>query len=215
VQTGFYNLYGSSTVELNGLPVANALVYQTVLVSQFELSDPTIPPSSYAPGTVVGHTLSDARGNALFWTAPDGLAEVNGELLTQVYVLQAYYNGLWSNKVTVFVEPQSGSYFNAVSLSGSTVSGTLQFQDLKYVNWINISVSGGGYLNTSFAPDSIDNGQISFSLAAPASGPVILGVLAEGSNNLSISEVFDGFSFTEPDVQNPIYWTEALTLRGS
>ncbi len=50
VQTGFYNLYGSSTVELGGVPVANALVYQTVFVTQFALSDPTMPPSSYAPG---------------------------------------------------------------------------------------------------------------------------------------------------------------------
>ena len=216
VQTGFYNLYGSSTAELNGVPVANAIVYETVLVSQFGLIDPTIPPSSYAPGMTIGHTLTDARGNGLFWTAPDGLAEVNGELLTQVYVLQAYYNGLWSNKVTVFVEPQTGSYFASVKVTdgGTLVTGTVQFQDMKYANWINISVGSGAgqYMNVSYTPWTTDNGQFAISLTAPGSGQILLGLTTEGANNLSVSECFSGFCYTTTSVQNPIYWQETLAL---
>ncbi|MGA8542647.1 MAG: protease pro-enzyme activation domain-containing protein [Thermoplasmata archaeon] len=216
VQTGFYNLYGSSTVELGGVPVANALVYQTVFVTQFALSDPTMPPSSYAPGTVIGHTLTDARGNGLFWTAPEGLAEVNGTLLTQVYELQAYYNGVWSNPVLVFVEPQSGSYFTDVHESAGVVTGTVQFQDMKYANWINISVGGGGSENVSFAPGTTDNGQFSISLAAPSGGPIVLGLTTEGANNVGYSECFDGFCFSETAIQSPMYWQEALLVpRGS
>ena len=216
VMTGYYNLYGSSTVELGGVPVANAVVYQKVLVSQFARSDPTMPPSSYAPGMTIGQTMSDARGNGLFWLAPLGLAEVNGTLLTQVYVLQAYYNGLWSNKVTVFVEPQSGSYFTAVKVTngGTLVTGTVQFADMKYVNWINISVGTGAgqYQNVSFAPGTVANGQFAISLNAPTSGPIVLALTAEGANDVSFSECFDGFCFTEYAVQNPIYWQEALVL---
>ncbi len=210
VQTGYYNLYGSSTVELAGVPVANALVYQQVLVTQFNLSDPTMPDSSYAPGTVIGHTLTDARGNGLFWTAPLGLAEVQGELLTQVYVLQAYYNGLWSNAVTVFVEPQSGSYFTLVKNTdaGALVTGTVQFQDLKYANWVNITVGTGTgqYENVTFVPGTTDNAQFSISLVAPGSGKIWLTVTAEGENNVGYSECFSGFCFTEVLVQNPIFW---------
>jgi len=216
VQTGYYNLYGSSTVELGGVPVANALVYQQVLVSQFNLSDPTMPPLSYAPGMVIGHTMTDGRGNGLFWTAPLGLAEVNGELLTQVYVLQAYYNGAWSNSVTVFVEPQSGSYFLSVKNtdSGTLVTGTVQFSEMKYANWINVSVGSGSgqYLNESFSPGTTDNAQLSISLNAPTSGPIVLGVTTEGQNNVGYSECFDGFCFTYTDVQNPIYWQEAVQV---
>jgi len=203
-------------VELGGVPVANALVDQQVLVTQFNLSDPRMPPSSYAPGMIIGHTLTDGRGNGLFWTAPLGLAEVNGELLTQVYVLQAYYNGVWSNKVTVFVEPQSGSYFVKVKNTddGAFVTGTVQFSEMKYANWINISVGSGSgqWENVSFAPGTTDNGQFAISLIAPTSGPIVLNLVTEGQNNVGYTECFDGFCFTYTAIQNPIYWQESVQV---
>lgn len=223
VQTGYYNLYGSATVELNGLPVLNALVSQQVLLSQFGLIDPTMPPSSYAPGTIIGHTLSDARGNDLFWTAPLGLAEIQGELLTQVYVLQASYEGLFSNKVIVFVEPQSGSFFPDLKVTdgGTMVTGILQFSDTKYVNWINVTDGSGPgeYQNTSF-PAGTTNGEISVSIATPAHGPVVVGITAEGQNNVTFTECFteEGitYCYTSGAAQNPIYWQYAEVLaRGS
>ena len=217
VQTGYYNLYGSSTVELNGLPVANALVYQQVLYSQFQLADPTMPPSSYAPGAVIGHTLTDARGNGLFWTAPLGLAEVNGALATQIYVLWASYGGLESNAVVVFVEPQSGSYFTDLHLKGSTVHGTVEFADMKWINWLNISVGSGAgqYENESF-PAGTSNGEVSVSLAAPPSGPVVVALVGEGQNNVGYEECYTEFGITycfgETAVQSPMYWELALLL---
>jgi len=137
---GSYNLFGSSTVELNGVPVANAVVSQTVLESQTGLFNPYLPPSSYAPGSVIGHTISDARGNALFWTAPEGLAELNGTVAAEVFSLQATYDGLTSNPVTVFVEPQSGSTDTNLHFWGSTLSGTVLLSDLKYVDFLNVSI---------------------------------------------------------------------------
>lgn len=138
--SGAYNLYGSSTVELDGVPIADAVVSQTVLESQTGQFNPYLPPSSYAPGSVIGHTISDARGNALFWTAPEGLAELNGTVATQVFSLQATYDGLTSNPVTVFVEPQSGSTETNLHLWGTTLSGTVLLSDLKYVDFLNVSV---------------------------------------------------------------------------
>ncbi len=96
------------------------------------------------------------------------------------------------------------------------VTGTVQFQDMKYANWINISVGGGGSENVSFAPGTTDNGQFSISLAAPSGGPIVLGLTTEGANNVGYSECFDGFCFSETAIQSPMYWQEALLVpRGS
>ena len=73
---------------LNGLPISGAVVTQVALVSQYGLLDPTLPPADYAPGTAIGQTLSDSRGEATFWT--DALvAENNGSLYTDVQILTA------------------------------------------------------------------------------------------------------------------------------
>jgi len=138
--TGALNLYGSATVQLNGLAVANAMVTQTVYVSQTGEFNPYLPPSSYLPGTTIGHSFSDARGDALFWTAPEGLAELNGSVEAQVFSLQATYDGLTSNAVLVFVEPQSGSTQANVHLWGGTLSGDVLLSDVKYVDFLNVSV---------------------------------------------------------------------------
>ena len=224
VQAGYYSLYGQSQVYLGGLPVSGAEVWQVSVQSQYGIEDPTLPPAYYAPGTTIGHTLSDARGTALFWTDADPLAEVNGTLLTQIYTLTATYDGLTSNTVTVFVEPQSGSFFTgdlALNSSGD-VTGTVQFADMKYVNWINVSVGSapGQFVNTSYPPayydsfgniweSGVDNGAIPVTLSTEGlTGPVVVSVLAEGDNDLSFVEIFDGFVFSTRSVQNPMFWQD-------
>ena len=224
VMAGFYSLFGQSQVSLNGLPLSGAEVWQVSVQSQYGIEDPTLPPAYYSPGTTIGHTLSDARGTALFWTDADPLAEVNGTLLTQIYTLTATYDGLTSNTVTVFVEPQSGSFYtgNLKMSSGGNVTGTVQFADMKYVNWINVSVGSGPgqFVNTSYPPvyydstggiweSGVDNGAIPVHLStAGLSGPIVVSVRAEGANDLSLVEIFPGFFFKIPAVQDPILWQD-------
>ncbi len=153
--TGYYNLFGQSDVWLNGLPVSGAVVTQVAEVVQFGPDlDPTLPPADYAPGTTIGQTISDARGEATFWT--DALiAEHNGPLYTDVYTLTATYDGLTSNTVTVFVEPQAGSFYTGDLTYSSgpdpdqKVTGNLSFADMKYASYVNVSVgsSPGQYVN--------------------------------------------------------------------
>jgi subtilase family serine protease len=142
---GDYNLFGQSEVYLNGLPVAGAMVNQVAIVDQYGELDPTLPPAYYAPGTTIGHTMSDQRGEATFWTDAD-VAENNGSLYTDVYELTASYDGLVSNTVWVYVEPQGGSFTtNDLSMNGvgTAIVGDLSFADMKYATFVNISVGGG------------------------------------------------------------------------
>ncbi len=143
---GDYNIFAQSDIWLNGLPVSGAVVTQVAVVSQEGLIDPTLPPATYAPGATIGTTISDARGEATFWPAALGLAETNGSLYTQVYQLTATYDGLVSNTVTVFVEPQSGSFYTGdltLNSAGTAVVGNLSFAGMKYASFVNISVGGG------------------------------------------------------------------------
>ena len=140
---GDYNLFGQAEVYLNGLPVAVALVTQVSVETQFGDRDASLPPADYAPGMTLGTTISDARGEAVFWI--DGFtAEHNGSLATDVYTLQATYDGLVSQNVTVYAEPQSGSFYTAgLNESGSSITGRLSFAGMKYVDSVNVSVGGG------------------------------------------------------------------------
>ena len=268
---GNYNLFGQAQVTLNGLPVPNAEVWQVSVQNQFGVADPTVPPAYYAPGMTIGHTLTDYRGSAQFWPAPLGLAEVNGELDTQIYLLTATYDGLTSNTVTVFVEPQAGSFFTGdLQLVGSgqdgNVVGMLQAAGMKYLDFLNISVGSapgeyqnwtcpmpGAYAGVNYgfsqppntmpfpsAPmtcqpyydsnptasyeypagvwnpgiwtSGFSNVNVSVNLTTPSSGPVVISVLAGGTNDLSFSESFcefgECFSFVTPSVQYPMYWQD-------
>ena len=143
---GDYNIFAQAEVWVNGLPVSGAVVTQVAVVSQEGLIDPTLPPASYALGATIGSSLSDARGEATFWPAALGLAETNGSLYTQVYELTATYDGMVSNTVTVFVEPQSGSFYTGdltMNDAGTAIVGNLSFAGMKYVSFVNISVGGG------------------------------------------------------------------------
>ena len=157
---GYYNIFGQSQVYLNGLPVAGAVVTQVAAENLSEgYIDNTLPPASYAPGATIGSTLSDARGEATFWPAALGLAEINSDvqgqvrpLTAQVYFLTATYDGLVSNTVTVYVEPQSGSFYTGdlgLNSAGTAIVGNLSFAGMKYASFVNISAGSapGQYEN--------------------------------------------------------------------
>ncbi|MGC8609273.1 MAG: S53 family peptidase, partial [Thermoplasmata archaeon] len=201
--TGFYNDYGigPSEVMLNGMPVASAVVSEiSVNVSQYEIMDPTVPMASYMPGVTLGHFLTDARGNFVFWTDAM-LAENNGSLYTQVIQLVAHYKGLTSNTVTVYVEPQAGDFIPNVHMNSAenALVGTVQFADMKYVNFVNVSIGTmpGQYVNETFPPISYDNIAhagisdvingyipINFTVLPPAGTPIHLTMTASGLNDL-------------------------------
>ena len=143
---GEYNIMAQAEAWLNGVPVSGAVVTQVAVVSNEGLIDPTLPPSEYAAGATIGTTITDARGEAVFWPAALGLAEYNGSLYTQVYTLTATYDGLVSNSVTVFVEPQAGSFYTgdlSMNEAGTAIVGDLNFAGMKYASFVNISIGGG------------------------------------------------------------------------
>lgn len=209
---GFYNLYGQAEVTLNGLPVAGAVVTQVAIASQYGILDPTLPPASYAPGMTIGQTISDARGGVAYWTDAF-IAENNGPLYTDVYTLTATYDGLVSNTVTVFVEPQSGSFFTndlSMNCACNAITGTLQFADMKYVNWVNVSIGSapGQYQNVSYPSGTFD-GSIAVDLSTVGlTGPIVVSEMASGANDLTLTECFFGFCFTFGAAQNPIVWQD-------
>ena len=226
--TGFYNLYPQGFVTLNGVPVANALITETsVNVSIFQSEDPTMPLSSYAPGAVLGTFVAGATGEFNFWS--DAFtAELNGALPTQVVTLTATYDGLTSNVVTVFIEPQSGSYNTSnlgLNSAGTAITGTLTFSDMKDVNYVNISIgsSPGQYQNVTYPPTFYDsnnnvnvsgvfNGQIPVDLStAGITGPIQVSLVAGGTNDLSFSLCFFGFCFEIQSV-NLITWSDPIVF---
>lgn len=227
--TGFYNLWGQSEVLLNGTPAGNAIVTETAVnLSVYQQVDPSLPVSSYAPGVVIGNFISDQRGEAVFWT--DAFtAELNGALPTQLVTLQAHMGNLVSNSVTVYIEPQSGNFAANVGLNaaGTALVGNVTFSDMKYVNFVNISIGGmpGQYTNISFAPAYYDstanlwesgvyNGiiPIDFTNLPPAGTPIQLNMVAQGANDLSFVETFFGFTFVSQAVQNPMTWSDPITV---
>lgn len=229
-QTGYYNLIGATgEVFLNGTPVSNAVIHEiSVSNAQFSYEDPTLPVSSYAPGVQVGTFLSDGRGMFNLWTDAF-LAEINGPLYTQVDMVYATYGNLTSNMVTVYVEPQSGSFYPNVGLnsSGTALVGTVTFSGMKYVNYVNISIGSapGQYVNVSYPPQFVDsltgvpvsgvfNGVIpvNFTNLPPAGDPIVMNMVAQGYNDLSEEFSFDGFTFSLQDVQNPIVWSDPLII---
>ncbi len=238
---GFYNLYGQSEVYLNGAPVAGAMVSQVAVQSAYGLLDPTLPPADYAPGVTIGQTISDSRGEAVYWTDAF-LAEVSGTLDTEIFQLTATYDGLTSNTVTVFVEPQSGSFLPSLSLNsdGSAVVGSVSFAGMKYVDFVNVSIgpasnpSQVGLLAgqsellvapefPSYAPyydpvghitvSGVQAGDVSVDLpTANIQGAALVTVTAVGSNDVSFSFCFFGFCFTFGGVENQIIWRDPIVF---
>ena len=224
--TNAYNVYPQAFVTLNGVPAGAAVVTEvSVDVGLFATQDPSMPLSSYAPGATLGTFITGTGGDTNFWT--DAMtAELAGYLPTQVVTLTATYGGLTSNTVTVYIEPQSGSFdisnlgFNP---SGSAVSGVLTFSSMKYVNFVNVSIGGspGQYLNTTYAPAYYDagiganvsgvySGQIHVDLSTLGmSRPIQLSVVAMGVNDLLATMCFGAlFCVSSGGIQDPIVWSD-------
>jgi subtilase family serine protease len=175
---GLLNLLGQSEVYLDGEPVADAAVTQTSMLTQFEDVDPSLPAAWYAPGTLLGTTFSDLRGEAVYWIDAY-TSEFNGTLRTDIYQLRATYDGLVSNNVTVFAEPQSGTFYtgNLTSVrtdSGPFIQGNLSFAGMKYVDSVNVSIgsSPGQYENWT-CPLPLGAPQPLHTLALPGCAPVL------------------------------------------
>ena len=229
-QPGYYNLWPQAYVTLNGQAQAEALVTQVAVnVSQFYQVDSTLPNSTYAKGTLLGTYLSDERGSITFWGNAYPVAEFNGPLYPNVFTLTAHYGGLTSNTVTVIVEPQSGSFdpqltANAGSATtAASITGSVAFADMKYVNWVNVSVGGspGQYVNTSYPAtfndsgagiweSGVDAGIIPVDLTNLPSGASTVSIVAEGANDLTFQVCFSSFCFGTPSVQNPMYWMDPM-----
>ena len=229
-QTGYYNLWPQAYVSLNGQMQAEALVSQVAVnVSQYALEDPTLPTSTYAPGTLLGTYISDERGSITFW-GNAFVTENNGPLYPNVFTLVAHYRGLTSNTVTVYVEPQSGNFDPQLTFSSGSstagsgsITGTVGFAGMKYVNWVNVSAgsSPGQYMNVSYPPayfdsnagiweSGIDAGILSVDLTNLSSTGAVVNITAEGVNDLSFEYCFSGFCFGTLSVQDPMYWMDPL-----
>ncbi len=131
--------------------------------------------------------------------------------------------------MTVYIEPQSGSFYPNIGLNsaGTALVGTVTFSDMKYVNYVNISIGSepGQYVNVSYPPQFVDsltgvpvsgvfNGVIpvNFTNLPPAGTPIVVNMVAQGYNDLSLSFSFFGFTFAIQDVQNPIVWSDPLII---
>lgn len=237
---GNYNLFPSATVMLNGVPVANAVISEVAVNVNYSFpeGDPTLSPAYYAPGVTIGHFLTDYRGNAEFWDDSLYYAENNGSVNTNVFILTASYDGLVSNPVTVYVEPQSGTFFPVVNMNsnGTDLYGQVIFNDLKYVNYVNVSIGSmpGQYTNVTYPQTYLDdqaglnlmlstvsNGVVPFNFTnLPAPGTTIqLNITAQGADDMSFVEVFsefgETFSFAEYAVANPITWVYSVPVSNS
>jgi subtilase family serine protease len=225
--TGYYNLFPTATVMLNGQEVANAVVTETAVSVTYYIEDPTLNPAYYASGVAIGTFLTDTRGMVNFWDNAF-IAENNGPIVTQVITLQASYDGLTSNVVTVYVEPQAGDFHANVALNtaGTAITGTVGFFDMKYVNWVNVSIGPhpGQFVNISYPSVYYDsNGGIYESGVYYGIIPVdfwnitpgtqyTLSMEAQGVNDLSISYSFLGFTYIMKSVGNPIIWYDPSVI---
>jgi subtilase family serine protease len=224
-QGGWYNLQTpTALVTLNGLPVESAMIVQTSVITDFcnPRNDCTLNPSYYAQGQTIGEYVTDARGTAFAWVNA-WTAELNGAVTPQAYTLTAYVNGVASNTVIVWVEPQSGSFFLDDLTLGSNgfITGTVYLNDMTNLEWANISLVpaphttlySDQYVNESFV--GVNNVAMTVSLNTkelPAEWPAMVTATAEGWNNLTIVEYYcyDGFCYlyVSPDTQSPIFWQD-------
>ncbi len=218
---GQYTMMYPVTVMFDGQPVPDAMVVQKAVVVNYSAMDPFLNGSSYSPGATLGTYITDLRGSAGFWT--NAMISTNdGPLNTQVFILQAEYQGHYSNQLTVYVEPQSGSYLVNAHIDNSTgmVSGNVTFNDMKYVSSLNITIQGSSqYTNVSFplltndygglSTSNVSNGVVPFSFKVPsASAPLInISVVAVGANIVEATSFSAGtFTVVASATQNPIRW---------
>ena len=180
---------GLDTVTLNGMPVQDAVVTETAVSTNFNFGDSTINPTLFSPGSTVGTFLTDASGMSGYWK--NSLIENYAgftlpPLTANVFTLQATYDGLTSNPVTVIVEPEAGNFVNnlAMNAAGTAITGPLEFEALDWVTSVNVSVGGspGQYQVVNFPAGTTKTGVINVDLTNLPSGPVVVSVIATGSN---------------------------------
>jgi subtilase family serine protease len=150
--------------------------------------DPFLNPATYAPGATIGSYLTDSRGTADIWdnafiaesscqTPAMGLDNEFGYssdgsqpiippvcVQTQVYTITAFAFGLVSNTVTVYVEPQMGTFYPQLTMNGAgQIVGFVQFNQMTNVQYVNISIGSapGEYDNVSFLPACAPPGIVS------------------------------------------------------
>ena len=191
---------GQALVTLNGVPVGGAVVTQVAVdIPSGAIPDPTIPTSLYAPGSVVGSYLSSASGTAAFWTDSGqmyvdyltGLEDsgynysdvVPPTILPVSFTLEATYDGLTSNVVTVVAEPQSGYFDQQLELEHGYVNGHVEFYSMNYLDYLNVSdgSSPGMYQNVSFPANTTYTGTLAVKIHAPSSGPVVVSIMGAGA----------------------------------
>lgn len=182
---------GQALVTLDGVPVGGAVITQTALdVPPAAIADPTIPVA--APGQTLGTYLTTASGLAAFWTDSgqlfvDVLAQAPGTvgpILPVVFSLQASYDGLVSNAVTVVAEPQSGYFSTNLGMENGQITGTVGFYGMTYLDFLNVSVGSapGEFENFTFPAGTTYTGQIAVDLTAPENGPAVVSVMAAGES---------------------------------
>jgi subtilase family serine protease len=197
---------GTALVTLNGVPVGGAVITQKVVdVPSAAVPDPSIPGYWDAPGSVIGSYLSSASGTGAFWTDSGEYYiswvdtwEANGfdyndivtpPILPVSFTLQATYDGLTSNLVTVVSEPGSGYFDQQLHLSGGYVTGHVEVYDMNYLDYLNVSdgTSPGMYENLSFPVNTTYTGTFAVNVTAPTTGPVVVSLLGAGQATYEIT----------------------------
>ncbi len=197
---------GTALVTLNGVPVGGAEITQTVVdVPSAAVPDPSIPVSWDAPGSVIGSYLTSASGTGAFWTDSgeyyidwilawesvgyDYNDIVTPPILPVSFTLQASYDGLTSNLVTVVSEPGSGYFDQQLAVSAGHVTGNIEFYDMNYLEYLNVSDGGsaGMYDNVTFPANTTYTGTLSVDLTTPMSGPVVVSIVGAGEATYEIT----------------------------
>lgn len=208
-----YTLGQLGVVELNGVPVTNALVEQVAVNISYVVysGDPFVLPSQFAPGVTIGQYLTDTAGQFYYWTDAIDSAN-NGPVNTQVFELRATYQGLTSNPVIVYVEPQAGFFTDQLGMNsaGTAIVGTVSLHDMKYLNSLNVSIGGspGQYFTETFLPNTTFDATVSVDLTPLPPGPVVVTLLAEGQNTIQLPYSFYLTSAGASAYGNPILWTD-------
>ncbi|MEM3851861.1 MAG: protease pro-enzyme activation domain-containing protein [Methanomassiliicoccales archaeon] len=213
-----YNFGTLGLVTLNGAPLMNAMVMQTAVSINYQSIDPTVSPSQYAPGMTIGQWLSDFRGQVYMWNNPL-VAANNGPVPTQIYTVQAFYDNMSSNVVTVYVEPQAGAYIPELSINplNGNLQGQVVFSGMKYLNFVNVSIVGlqGAYVNETFPVNTTYNGAVPVNMSIPQSligMPIEVSMMAEGENTISLPFSFFVYSTPSESFGDPIIWYMTFSI---
>lgn len=213
-----YNFGSLGVVTLNGQPVSGATVIQKSVSVAFDIEkeDPEVNSSQYAPGMTVGKYLTDDAGQFYLWNNPLVSAN-NGPVPTQIFQVYAEFQGKISNTVTVYVEPEAGTFepYLHFNPSTSTVQGTVYFFGMKYLNYVNISSGSapGQYANESFQPQSVASGFMDVNLSVPDNvQSVNISMAASGENTISMPFSFYLISTPAVSTGNPITWNYVTSV---